>query len=96
MTGVNGMPGLPLVYLETSFISYLTARPSRDVGMLANQQITQDRHRATGARHGVQYPHPGRVGEAREPARVGRGGIPVQHGVHRSIIDHNRWLRPVG
>lgn len=30
------------VYLETSFISYLTARPSRDLVVAANQQVTQD------------------------------------------------------
>lgn len=32
----------PTVNLETSVISYLTARLSRDVVTLANQQITQD------------------------------------------------------
>src|SRR5437868_7920266 len=31
------MPALPLVYLETSFVSYLTARPSRDASILAKQ-----------------------------------------------------------
>jgi predicted nucleic acid-binding protein len=30
------------VYLETSIISYLTARPSRDLVVAANQQLTQD------------------------------------------------------
>lgn len=30
------------VYLETTMISYLTARPSRDLIFAANQQITQD------------------------------------------------------
>lgn len=32
----------PKVYLETTIISYLTARPSRDLVVAANQQITQD------------------------------------------------------
>ncbi|MEE8583863.1 MAG: type II toxin-antitoxin system VapC family toxin [Acidobacteriota bacterium] len=32
----------PRVYLETSVISYLTARPSRDVVVAGHQQITQD------------------------------------------------------
>ena len=31
------------VYLETSFISYLVARPSRDVIVAGHQQTTQDR-----------------------------------------------------
>lgn len=30
------------VYLETSFISYLTARPSRDIVIAGHQQTTQD------------------------------------------------------
>ena len=30
------------VYLETSVISYLTARPSRDIVVLAHQQLTRD------------------------------------------------------
>ncbi len=30
------------VYLETSIISYLTARPSRDLIMAANQQISHE------------------------------------------------------
>ena len=33
---------MPKVYLETSFISYLVARPSRDLIMAARQQITLD------------------------------------------------------
>jgi predicted nucleic acid-binding protein len=32
----------PKVYLETSVISYLAARPSRDLIVAANQQITQE------------------------------------------------------
>ena len=32
----------PKVYLETTIISYLTARPSRDLVVAANQQVTQD------------------------------------------------------
>jgi predicted nucleic acid-binding protein len=30
------------VYIETSVISYLTARPSRDILVAANQQVTQE------------------------------------------------------
>ncbi len=32
----------PKVYVETSVISYLTARPSRDIIVIANQQATQE------------------------------------------------------
>ncbi len=32
----------PKVYLETTFISYLTSRPSRDLRIAAHQQATQD------------------------------------------------------
>jgi hypothetical protein len=32
----------PTVYVETSIISYLTARPSRDILIAANQQVTQE------------------------------------------------------
>jgi len=32
----------PKVYVETSVISYLTSRPSRDVVVSAHQQITQE------------------------------------------------------
>ena len=32
----------PKVYLETTIVSYLTARPSRDLVVAAHQQITQD------------------------------------------------------
>ncbi len=42
----------PKIYLETSIISYLAGRPSRDLVVAANQQVTQDwwqncRHRFT-------------------------------------------------
>jgi len=37
----------PTVYLETSVISYLTARPSRELVVAAHQQIT--------AEHGADY-----------------------------------------
>ena len=36
------MMGKPRVYLETSVVSYLTARPSRDVVVVGHQQITRD------------------------------------------------------
>ncbi len=32
----------PKVYIETSLISYLVARPSRDLIIAANQQVTHD------------------------------------------------------
>lgn len=32
----------PKIYIETSVVSYLTARPSRDLIIAANQQITQE------------------------------------------------------
>lgn len=32
----------PSVYIETTVISYLTARPSRDLIVAAHQQITRD------------------------------------------------------
>lgn len=34
--------GLPRVYLETTVISYLTARPSRNLRVVAHQEITAD------------------------------------------------------
>jgi len=33
----------PKIYLETSVISYLTSRPSRDLIVAANQQLTKER-----------------------------------------------------
>ena len=33
---------MPKLYLETSVISYLIARPSRDLILAAHQQITRD------------------------------------------------------
>lgn len=32
----------PKIYIETSVISYLTAWPSRDIIVAANQQVTHD------------------------------------------------------
>lgn len=32
----------PKVYIETTVISYLTARPSRDIIIAAHQQITDE------------------------------------------------------
>ena len=31
----------PVVYVETSVVSYYTARPSRDIIVLAHQEITR-------------------------------------------------------
>ena len=33
----------PTVYIETSVVSYLTARPSRDVVVAAYQEVTRER-----------------------------------------------------
>ena len=40
----------PKVYVETSVVSYLTARLSRDVVILGNQVVTRDRWRDAGER----------------------------------------------
>lgn len=44
---------MPKVYLETSFISYLVARPSRDLITAARQQITRDWWEKERAKHEV-------------------------------------------
>ncbi len=36
------MESKPSVYVETTIISYLTARPNRDLVMAAHQQITHE------------------------------------------------------
>ena len=38
----EGQSVKPIVYIETSVISYLTARPSRDVVITAHQQLTSE------------------------------------------------------
>jgi predicted nucleic acid-binding protein len=38
----RAIPEKPTVYIETSVISYLTARPSRDLVVAAHQQITSE------------------------------------------------------
>ena len=40
----------PSVYIETSFVSYLTARPSRDLIVAAHQQVTQEWWRSAESR----------------------------------------------
>ena len=42
---------MPKIYLETSFISRLVARPSRDVVVVAQQQITRDWWEGEGTKH---------------------------------------------
>ena len=42
MSGQTGQEELPTVYIETSVISYLTSRPSRDLLVAAEQQVTRD------------------------------------------------------
>ena len=38
----SGPVGRPVVYLETTVVSYLTAKPSRDVVMAGHQQSTRE------------------------------------------------------
>ena len=40
----------PIVYIETSVVSYLTARPSRDVVVAAYQEVTREWWRDAAAR----------------------------------------------
>jgi hypothetical protein len=46
-------PAKPRVYLETSFISYLTSRPSRDIVVAAHQQVTREWWDSRGGRFEV-------------------------------------------
>jgi hypothetical protein len=41
-TGHQGANMLERVYIETTFVSYLTARPSRDLVIAGHQQITHE------------------------------------------------------
>ena len=40
----------PTAYIETSVVSYLTARPSQDVVVAAYQEVTRERWRDAAAR----------------------------------------------
>ena len=41
MTAAGSQEVLPTVYLETTIVSYLTARPSRDLVVAAQQEVTR-------------------------------------------------------
>lgn len=41
MIAAGGQEALPTVYLETTIVSYLTARPSRDLVVAAQQEVTR-------------------------------------------------------
>jgi predicted nucleic acid-binding protein len=56
---------MPTVYIETSIVSYLTARPSRDVVTLARQELTREWWDNRRARHDL-FTSDVVVGEASE------------------------------
>ena len=45
----------PALYVETSIISYLTARQSRDIVTAAQQEITRDLYIAVSTTSGMDY-----------------------------------------
>ena len=47
------VPARPRVYLETSYISYLTSRPSRDIVIAGHQEVTREWWDARGERFEV-------------------------------------------
>ena len=56
---------MPTVYIETSIVSYLTARPSRDVVTLARQELTREWWNSRRQRHDL-FTSDVVVGEASE------------------------------
>jgi hypothetical protein len=56
---------MPTVYIETSIVSYLTARPSRDVITLARQELTREWWNTRRRRHDL-FTSDVVVGEASE------------------------------
>jgi hypothetical protein len=56
---------MPTVYIETSIVSYLTARPSRDVVTLARQELTREWWNTRRHRHDL-FTSDVVIGEARE------------------------------
>lgn len=56
---------MPTVYIETSIVSYLTARPSRDVVTLARQELTRKWWNTRRHRHDL-FTSDVVIGEARE------------------------------